>query len=457
MSFLLDSLSSAARALEAQSYGLETTGQNLANINTPGYARRTVVFAEVPPTDPMQAGGGVTVTHVIAQRAALIQARLWHEQPAASEQGEVADNLSVVQTALGKDGASIDQQLSNFYGAFSALAQDPTSSTARFQVASAGQSLAQTFNTVSSGLSAAQQDADTQVRAGVDQVNVLAAQLASINTQLSGAGEGAAATLVDQQTNALSSLSQLIDFSAIHHADGSVDVSIGNGRALVTGAQVYDLTATSGGPQGFATISTGDYDVSAEISGGSIGGQLRVRDTLIPGYVNSLDQLAYGVANAVNTAHQSGYDLNGAAGTAFFTPLASSPGAAATISVNSAIVSNTSLIAAAGAPVAGDNQNARAIAGLASAALPAGGTPLDGWSALVYRVGSDLQTAQQEQSSRSDVVSQLQNLNDQTSGVSMDEEAAAMMRFQRAYEANARFFGAVNQSFDTLMAMVTIS
>jgi flagellar hook-associated protein 1 FlgK len=74
----------------------------------------------------------------------------------------------------------------------------------------------------------------------------------------------------------------------------------------------------------------------------------------------------------------------------------------------------------------------------------------------VYQVGSDQRGAHAEQTSRGEVVKQLQNLRDQTSGVSMDEEAASLMRFQRAYEANARFFSAVNQSFDTLISMVAI-
>ncbi len=457
MSFLLDSLSSAARALEAQSYGLEVTGQNLANVNTPGYARRTAQFAEVPPPGPRDAGGGVTVMGISASRAGLIEARLWHEQPAASEQRAMVDSLSGVQTALGADGASIDKRLSDFFDAFSALAQDPTSQTARFQVAAMGQSLTQAFHGVASGLTTAQHDADTQLRADATQVNALASQLASINTQLSGAGEAAAETLKDQQSNVLASLSQLIDFSTVQHEDGSVDVSIGNGRGLVMGANAYSLVATSTGPQGFATLSIGSYDVSAEISGGSIGGQLRVRDTLIPGYANSLDQLAFNVASAINTAHQSGFDLNGAPAGAFFAPLAAAAGSAKAINVSAALVANTSLIAAAGTPAAGDNQAARAIANLRSTALAGGGTPLDGWSSLVYQVGSDLQIAQQEQTSRDDVVTQLQNLRDQTSGVSMDEEAAALMKFQRAYEANARFFGAVNQSFDTLMNMVMTS
>jgi flagellar hook-associated protein 1 FlgK len=452
---LFASLSSTAGALNAQSYALEVTGQNLANVNTPGYARRTVNFAEVPPTESLDAAGGVTAASVTAQRASLIEARLWNEQPSASEQGAIADSLSVVQAALGTDGASIDKQLSDFFDAFSALAQDPTSQTARFQVAAKGQSLSQTFNAVSRGLTAAQKDADTQLRAGVDQVNALAAQLASINQSLAGAGDAAMATLQDQQANALQSLSHLVDFSAIRHGDGSIDVSIGSGRALVMEANVYQLTATSAGPRGFAALSSGGFDVSAEISGGSIGGQLRARDTLIPGYQASLDRLAYGVATSVNTAHQAGYDLNGAQGGAFFVPLATTSGAAAGIALSAPILNDTRLIAAGATTTAGDNQTAAAIANLRSAPLPSGGTPLNGWSSLVYQVGSDLQAAQQEQTSRADVVTQLQNLRDQTSGVSMDEEAAAMMKFQRAYEANARFFSTVNTSLDTLLAMVT--
>jgi flagellar hook-associated protein 1 FlgK len=449
---LFSSLSSTAGALGAQEYGLEIAGQNLANINTPGYARRTVNLAEAPGTDPLIAGGGVEVQSVTAQRNALVESRLWHEQPSGSEQAAIADSLSVVQTALG--GASLDTQLNNFFDAFSALANDPTSRPARFQVVSKGQSLAQTFNAVSASLATSQRDADANVRTGVDQVNALAATLASINTSLAGTTDAGAETLKDQQSNALQSLSQLIDFSVIHHADGSVDVSIGQGRALVAGANSYQLRAVSGGPQGFASIFSGSADVSAEIGGGSIGGALRVRDVVVPGYAASLDKLAFDLSTSVNAAHQAGFDLNGNPGGAFFTPLAAPAGAAAALSVNPAIVNDGTLIAAASAPVAGDNRTAAAIGNLRTTVLAGGATPLDAWGAIVYRVGSDVQAARQEQSSRADVITQLQNLRDQTSGVSMDEEAASMIRFQRAYEANARFFTTLSDSLDTLLAMV---
>jgi len=170
-----------------------------------------------------------------------------------------------------------------------------------------------------------------------------------------------------------------------------------------------------------------------------------------------LDQLAYGIATSVNTAHRAGYDLNGSAGGDFFTPPALATGAASALTVSAAVRANGSLIAAAGVPAAGDNQNARAITNLQRTALAGGTTtPIETWGALVYRVGSDSQRATNEKGGHDDIVKQLQSLRDQISGVSLGEEAANLMRFQRAYEANARYFSAIQTSLDVLMAMVAV-
>jgi flagellar hook-associated protein 1 FlgK len=81
-------------------------------------------------------------------------------------------------------------------------------------------------------------------------------------------------------------------------------------------------------------------------------------------------------------------------------------------------------------------------------------TAAEAWSNLVYRMGSDLASAQSTSTTREAVVRQLQQMRDQASGVSLDEEAATMLKFQRAYEASARFFTTINSTLDTLMGMV---
>jgi flagellar hook-associated protein 1 FlgK len=179
-----------------------------------------------------------------------------------------------------------------------------------------------------------------------------------------------------------------------------------------------------------------------------------VRDTLVPGYQNQLDQLAYDVATQVNTISQAGFDAKGNAGGNFFSAPGAVAGAAAALAVNPAVQADSSLVVASSTGAAGDNGAATAIADLRNGAIVNGSTPVDAWGQLVYAVGSDVSTAQSGSTTSGQIVQQLQALQAQTSGVSMDEEAASLMKFQRSYEASARYFTTVVTTLDTLMAMV---
>jgi flagellar hook-associated protein 1 FlgK len=455
MSDLLGSLSLAARSLAAQQTGLDATGQNIANVNTPGYTRRTVEFAASPPIDTLSAGNGVDVVGIRAERATLLEAQLRHEQPAQGREAAMADSLSQIETALGKPGASIDASLTQFYNAFSQLAQDPTSGVARQQVIMRGQSLSIAFNDVASRLASAQRDADAQVRSGVDQINTLASQIASLNASMAGVSASGNEALRDRLGVALSALSQLIDIGVVSRPDGGADVSVGNGRALVIGADTYAIGVAPIAVTGLADLTSAGTVMTSEITGGRVGGLLHVRDGLLPGYATRLDQLAFGVATSVNVAHRAGFDLNGTAGGDFFVPPAAVAGAAGALAVSAAILADGNLIAAAATATPGDNENARAITNLRQTALAGGTTtPVDTWGALVYRVGTDAQAAAADRAGRDEIVKQLYTLRDQVSAVSLDEEAANLMKFQRAYEANARYFSAVETSLNVLMQMV---
>src|SRR5262245_3742054 len=114
MSDLFTMLHLSARALDAQRYGLDVAGQNIANVNTPGYVRRSVILSELPPTDPFSPGGGVDVLAVASARAPILEARLRFEQPASAREGAIADHLGVIETGLGQPGASLDAALARF-------------------------------------------------------------------------------------------------------------------------------------------------------------------------------------------------------------------------------------------------------------------------------------------------------------------------------------------------------
>jgi flagellar hook-associated protein 1 FlgK len=449
MGGLYASLSMAARSLAAQEYALSVTGQNVANLNTDGYTRRTVNLNAVP----LNEGGGVLATGARGERDALLDARIRQEYPGEQQSGAVADSLSVVETSLGTVGNSIDGALTSFFDGFSALAQDPTSAVARDQAVLQGGQLARSFNSLAAGLKDGQRAADTKVRSSIDQINTLATQIAQLNLAIAKAGGGDSETLQDQQAVALKTLAGLANVAVLPRQEGGFDVSIGIGHALVLGDQTYAASAVPTGPSGRSAVTLGGADITAELDGGEIGGLLQVRDTIVPDYLQRLDQLAFDVAGQVNRLHQAGTGLTGVTGQAFFAPITAVAGAATTIAVDAAVAANSSLVAASLTGTAGDNQNATAIANLRDATVLNGGTTTlnDSWSQLVYRVGSDTASAQARRDSGKQVVDQITALRDQVSGVSLDEEAAAMMKFQRAYEANARFFTVVNDTIATLM------
>lgn len=455
MSGLLGTLSAVSRALDAQRYGLEVTGQNMANVNTAGYARREVMLSPTAVAGNADGYGGVNIDGVRATRDRLLERRLLMEKPAQQREEVIADALKVVDVTIGLPGESLDGKMDTFFNWASQLAADPTSTTLRHEFVSAGERLASGFRQMVERLTAASRDADANIRSAVDETNRLATQIASLNAGIGGLS-GVQATnegLLDKQRVLIDQLAGVIDIDVIARADGGVDITTSSGRALVIGQYQYALTAESAPPDGYAEVMYDGQSITNDITGGKLGGYIQVRETLLPAYLVDLDTLATALVTEVNLIHENGYDATGTEGGPFFTVTAGMS-SAASIAVSAAISADPGKVAAAGAEVSGDNENARALAALRDGNVLNGGTLNDAWARFVYRVGSDVQGAEQEQASRQDIVRQIDALREAVSGVSLDEEAMMMLRFQRAYEANARFFQAIDQSLETLLNLV---
>jgi len=457
---LFGSLSGAARALEAQQYGLDVVGQNIANLNTVGHSRRQIQLSAVGSSDPRTAGGGVEIQGLLAARDLLIDRRLLQELPDQERQRALSHALALVETALGAPGNSLDRELTAYFDAFAKLADDPLSSTARQEAVGRGQSLAAGFRDLASRLQMAARDANGGIKSGIDELNAIVTRIATLNGAIAAAASvpGQAETLKDQQGVEVQNLARLVGIEVLQRADGGVDISFGGGEALVIGQDAFALSVAAQPPNGYVDVEAGGTDVTSRLTSGSLGGLIHARDTAIPAYLGDLDQLAFTLVTEVNTLHDAGFDRSGADAPVYFTALGAVSGAASAITVNAAVVADPNLVAAGGVVGApGDNQQARALAALRDARVLAGNTATlgDGWGSLLYRVGSDAQSARLEESTRSEIVRQVQNVRDSVSGVSLDEEAMLMLKFQRAYEANARFFSAVDEAIQVLLGLTT--
>jgi flagellar hook-associated protein 1 len=449
MGSLNASLAIAVGALNADQGALDATSNNVANASTPGYSREVPVLSENPPVviGPLTYGSGVTLQQLQSIRDPILQIRIAQE---TQDQGQLTSFLSSMQQVqvLFNDTSSSDigTQISNFFSSVNQLSADPTNLSLRQGVLTAAGNLANSFNTTSNNLAQQRSNLDLDVTQAVQQVNTLTAQIAQLNGQISDLqNTGAdASTFIDQRDQAIDQLSSLIDVSQIQ-SDNGLTLTTTNGTALVAGQQSFSLTAQADS-SGLQHVFSQGKDITSDLTSGKLAGLLQARDQTIPSILSSLDTLASDLSNALNTANQQGFDLNGNAGTNIFsTPPASGVGAAAAMSV---IMTDPSLIAASSDGSAGSNGNITALAAVNNQPIASGQTPTQFYSNIVFEVGSDVSNASAQQNASQLVLQQLQDQRGSISGVSLDEEASNLIIYQQAYDAAARVVTAINQMMD---------
>jgi flagellar hook-associated protein 1 len=446
------------RYLDVVSMRQTLVSTNVANVDTPGYARQRPELAE---TEPVQIGAnltfgtGVQLLKVTSLRDAVLDRRVNQETQQESKLTAFLGPGQQIQALFNEAGGTgLQTSLSAFFNSLSQLAANPSDVNVRQSVITAAQNLARGFNQISNNLSTLQRSVDLAVSQSVSQVNTLAAQIAAVNAQVAAAqGTGQnSGPFADQRQQLISKLSSLIDVSEIDAGNGSVTLTTSNGAPLVVGGQSFQLSTQANAATGLQHVISQGSDITSTINGGQLAGQLQIRDQEIPGIQSSLDTLAAGLATAVNTQQAAGFDLNGARGTNLFVPPpAGGVGAAFTLSV--ALTDPTKIAASAdGTP--GDNTNANALVALQNQAIIGGLTPVNYYSSLIFQVGSDISNAQTEEQSTNLILQQIQNLQGGVSGVDINEEAANLIRFQKAYQASAQVTSVINSLLDTTINMV---
>ncbi len=457
MSSLNASLAVALSGLAAEQGALAATTNNVANVNTPGYSREVPVLTTNDPdvVGPLTFGTGVDLQSIESIRDPILESQIQQETQTQGQLNSLVSALQQAQVNFNPSSGDIGTAISNFFDSINQLSGNPADLSIRQGVITAADNLATAFNTTANNLTAQRSSLDQGVVQTVGQVNQLSQQIAQINGQISNlqnAGESAG-TFIDQRTQLIDQLSNLVDVSVIP-TDNSLTLTTANGSLLVSGQQSYQLT-TQTDPSGVQDVYAQNADITSTITSGQLGGLLNARDQQIPALQNQLDTLASGLANAVNGVQTAGFDLNGNAGTNLFNPPpAGGTGAAANLSV---AITNPSLIAASSDGTSGSNGNAEAMYALSTQAIVGGQTPTNYYSTIVLNVGNATSNATAEQTASSQILQQLNDQNSAISGVSLDEEAANMVQYQQAYDASAQVVTTINDMMYTVVNMSTLT
>lgn len=473
------SLEIGKRALLAQRFGLDVTSNNIANINTPGYSRRTVIFKE---TDPRLTQAGFLGSGVIASRIERVHEEFFDREVRnniSQNNGYNTDTQIIdrIEAAFNESSDfGLDKSIKEFFQAFEDLSLRPESMDKRNILLNTAQTMVGRFHATADSLRSLRDDTKNRITSAVDSVNSLLSEIAELNKNvvLSHArSPEEQATLLDQRDVAIEELAKFANVQVTVDDRGVANVAIG-GNTVVTGtiAGVLDakesINAISG--ERTLTLTQVDGNNNAVVTLSPISGELA---SLFKHYnvtldetdssggfsaVGELNSLADALVDRVNALSTTGFGLNDTGpatpGRNFFTPATpATPVTAANISLDAAVLgqpANIPTSAAAGEP--GNNEIARQIAAIMTdQSFLNNSTPGEFYTSILSRVGTLGREARSGATTTQLIGNQLSSQRDAVNAVSLDEEAVNLIKYQKGFEASARIVNTTNEMLQLII------
>ncbi|GLY27027.1 flagellar hook-associated protein FlgK [Kineosporia sp. NBRC 101731] len=468
-------LGNGLTGLQASQQALNVISQNIANASTPGYVRQRAILEsqQTAPSVNVYTGNsaqfmGVKVTGVERISSAFKQAALNSavgRQEALSAQAAPLDN---VQGQLQEPGTTgLQSLMTQFYQGWTDLGNNPVKGTSDGGVAingaaagvviQQGVTLAGKLNSLSDGVASEYLNQFANLTGIVEQVNAQTQKVAALNQQImqGTAGNNNVNALLDQRDSAITEIVKLTGATATSLDNGSVQVSV-SGVTVVSG-NAFNLMSVSGSSSieeagGVNAPGLLVGTVKASPAGGQAAGVLSALNTDLPAISASLDTVANGIRDAVNSVHSAGYTLDGTPGGDFFTGEGAQELTVAVTSPDELAISNVAGVSADGSNAGkiGDLVNPSVI----SAVLGGATAPQSVYSGMVTQIGTQLQGLNTAIDSQSGIVATAQSAVDSESGVDLNEELTNMILFQRSFQANSRVISAANEMLQSLIGMV---
>ncbi len=465
MSGLYFQLQAGARALETHGKAVEIAGKNLANINNPAYARQRVIQGQVGHyyTGVGYEGMGVQAVAIRQSRDPLLDRQVMREssrtealtaEQAMLQRGETSIGHSIdrsqssgfIDDNAQSSAGGINAAMSDFFNAFESLAAKPTDVGIKQQLIARADLLSQRINDADTNLAQVQTDCTEQINQDLGKANVILQRIADLNLQIGRVENGlpaGAVDLRDERQSQLEDLAKIMDFEVRAKPDSEGQIQL-VGRDSNNAEVLLVDGATKSGDVEFSVTNGFTYAGTAmNFHGGSIVGTYNASTGGIQDARDGLSALATQLRTSVNAA----YDPSGTV--QFFNT------SSGLLSLNTAI-SVATLRAGSGA-FAGTNDRALAVGSVSTSVFSTtnsgyiDGTLSGHLAGVVSRLGSTLALTGTKVEDQTISEQMVREQRDATSGVSQDEELADMLKYQRAFQASARYVNVVDELLDLVV------
>jgi flagellar hook-associated protein 1 len=331
---MADILSIAQSGLHAAQAGINTTGQNIANVSTPGYSRQVV---EQQPSPSVQygltsVGQGTNVTGINRIYSEFLAVQANTARTTSSNLATQSAEMQPINNLLTDSSSGLSTAVLSFFNKLQDLSSKPSDTSTRQTVISASQNLVARFNDAQKQLTNVNGGLNLQIKDSVTKINEAASQIASLNQQIAvsqtNRGGSNVNGLLDQRDQVVANLSKQIKLT-VNEQDGNYNVMIGNGVPLVLAFNTYKLetVASKIDPTRLNVSHTPNggtqVDVSDVLLGGSLGGIFDFRKNILNPTQNTIGQIILSITSDINTVNKNGLKPNGQQGTNIFTQPAS--------------------------------------------------------------------------------------------------------------------------------------
>jgi flagellar hook-associated protein 1 FlgK len=485
---LSDLLSIGKTGLAVSKKSIETAGHNIANANTDGYSRQRVHQTNNTPflKSGLIMGTGAKIKSISRIEEDNLEKRV---ESAISDQHFFKERMlqldQVEQIFNESDSEGLNNILGKFYNSFRELANQPENDTVRYVVRDSATLVTQDIRRIRGNLDSQAERIDKKITTHVAEVNQILNHLSELNKQITTMENIGDHTgdLRDQRDLSLRSLSEYFKIQTYVDGKGHFTVNADGLGTLVSSGQVAELVVrgvteedSRNGMAGSTEIFFKDRpltSVSHKLQRGTLSSLFKARNEDIQQLQKDIDGIAFNLANSVNAIHAQGIRYTPAtidpetgtptakdgkpiSGINFFQKPLSEKNAANNIELSFEVQDDLSNIITAISPDSpGDNRIALAISKLQHQKIMDNGTATmeENYLKSIGKLGLQTGKNRLDEEQSDGLYAQAKSIKERVTGVSIDEEAGNLIRFQHAYEASAKVMKTAEEMFDTIMSI----
>lgn len=462
-----------AESLAASRQGVDTAGHNIANAQVEGYSRQRLnLRARIPVYGKggIIIGNGTVIESIQRSHDKFIENQVNHAQMAGGASSARFEKLRALEQIFSPElQASVSDELTTFFNALQDLGNFPEELTVRTYVRESAQNLTQAFKRVDQSLREQRRIVNDEVVNETKEISDILKSIAVINVRLSGmegGQSGEANDLRDQRDKMVRELSGKMRVHTYEDQFGMVTIRGPRDMSLVEGAQAVEVGVqrNSEDPT-LVDVVVSDFDrkrwttLSEGATGSRLGALLEIRDHVVPTLIENNNHMANALVDRFNAVHRDGFgikDFSESRGADFFKPVRDPSQAAQEIELSDLILGSTNAIAAASSPNApGDNVVVNRLLGVNREKLLDNGNASLGefYANYVGVLGLEVNRADHVREADEVLIADLKGRRESVSGVSLDEEAMNLLRWQTSFTASSKIITAVDEMLETLLTL----